>query len=197
MKILLGVTGSVAATLTEKLVNALRAAGYEVQIVFTVPAWYFLGMRQIGLISRICRKLTGNPRRQPMEVFGAPAWTDFEEWPGTRYRKNQEIPHIALRDWADVLLIAPLSANTLAKAANGLCDNLLTCVLRAWDRKKPVIIAPAMNTKMWEHPATAEHIAKLKSWYDLRVVPPVERKLACGDTGVGAMADIAEIVKAI
>jgi len=197
MKILLGVTGSVAATLTEKMVKALRADGHEVQIVFTVPAWYFLGMRQIGLIGRICRKLTGNSRRQPREVFGVPAWTDFEEWPGTRYRKNQEIPHIAFRDWADVLVIAPLSANTLAKAANGICDNLLTCVLRAWDRKKPVIIAPAMNTKMWEHPATAEHLAKLKEWYDLRLVPPVERKLACGDTGVGAMADIAEIVKVI
>ena len=197
MKILLGVTGSVAATLTEKLVKALRAAGHEVQIVFTVPAWYFVGMGRMGLIGRIGRKITRWSRRQPMEVFGVPAWTDFEEWPGTRYRKNQEIPHIALRDWADAIVIAPLSANTLAKAANGICDNLLTCVLRAWDRKKPVVIAPAMNTKMWEHPATAEHIAKMKGWYDLRLVPPVERKLACGDTGVGAMADIAEIVKVI
>lgn len=197
MKILLGVTGSVAATLTEKLVNALCAAGHEVQIVATVPAWYFLGIVRIGLISRICHKLIRYPRRTPSYLFGVPLWTDFEEWPGTRYRKNQEIPHIALRDWADAIVIAPLSANTLAKLANGLCDNLLTCVLRAWDRGRPVIIAPAMNTKMWEHPATAEHLAKLKEWYDLRLVAPVAKKLACGDTGIGAMAPIEAIVKAI
>lgn len=196
MKILLGVTGSVAATLTEKLVNALRAAGHEVQIVATVPAYYFLGVGRIGLIGRLSRKLM-RVRRTPSHLYGVPLWTDFEEWPGTSYRKNQEIPHIALRDWADAMVIAPLSANTLAKAASGICDNLLTCVLRAWDRGKPVVIAPAMNTKMWDHPATAEHLAKLRQWYDLRLVAPVAKKLACGDVGVGAMAGIEEIVKAI
>lgn len=197
MKILLGVTGSVAATLTEKLVNALCAAGHEVQIVATVPAWYFLGIGRMGLVGRICRKVIRYPRRTPSHLFGVPLWTDFEEWPGTSYRKNQEITHIALRDWADAMVIAPLSANTLAKAASGICDNLLTCVLRAWERSKPLIIAPAMNTKMWEHPATAEQLAKLKQWYNLRLVAPVAKKLACGDVGVGAMAGIEEIVKAI
>lgn len=66
-----------------------------------------------------------------------------------------------LRKWADAFIIAPLDANTLAKIANGLADNLLTCVARAWDFNKPFYFAPAMNTCMWEHPLTNEHVKKL------------------------------------
>ncbi len=194
MKILLGVTGSVATTLTEKMVVALQNQGHEVRVVMTFSALYFQ-KRPWWLIAR--QVLQAKFGLGQMKIGGASLFTDFIEWPSFRYRKNQDIPHIALRDWADAMVIAPLSANTLAKAANGICDNLLTCVLRAWDRSKPLIIAPAMNTKMWEHPATVEHLEKLKRWYDLRVVPPVARKLACGDVGVGAMADVADIVKSV
>ncbi len=195
MKILLGITGSVAATLAEKLVCELEKAGHEVQIVSTFSAGYFQKKPFWFFLGQLLRTKFGWGKLP--HISGARIWTDFDEWPSLRYRKNQSIPHIALRDWADAIVIAPLSANTLSKAANGICDNLLTCVLRAWDRSKPVIIAPAMNTKMWEHPVTDEHLAKLKIWYDLRLVPPVSRKLACGDVGVGAMAAIADIVKAI
>jgi phosphopantothenoylcysteine decarboxylase len=96
--------------------------------------------------------------------------------------------HIELRKWADVFAIAPLDANTLAKLAVGLCDNCLTCVWRAWDRTRPVILAPAMNTLMWEHPATARHLRQLADdMRALRIVPPATKRLACDDVGVGAM----------
>ena len=73
------------------------------------------------------------------------------------------VAHIELRRWADALVIAPLSANTLAKAAAGMADGLLTCVLRAWDWNKPALLAPAMNTAMWESPLTEAHLGA-RSW---------------------------------
>ena len=79
---------------------------------------------------------------------------DADEWGAWRGR-GDPVLHIELRRWGDVLLLAPLDANTLAKMAAGLCDNLLTCVARAWDRSKPVLFAPAMNTAMYEHPVSA------------------------------------------
>ncbi|CAB1116820.1 unnamed protein product [Ectocarpus sp. CCAP 1310/34] len=81
-----------------------------------------------------------------------------------------------------MLLVAPLSANTLSKLANGLCDNLVTCVARAWDfkSKKSFVVAPAMNTHMWEHPMTNRHLSALTE-LGVAVVPPASKKLACGD----------------
>lgn len=117
---------------------------------------------------------------------------------------------------ADMLVIAPLSANTLAKIANGICNNLLTSVVRAWDtdgvvegRRKRITVCPAMNTAMWWHPITAKQIRTLEKdwgvasaqgesdggWFE--VLPPQEMKLACGDVGVGGMVDWNQIVKAI
>jgi len=176
MNILLGVTGSVAATLTAPLVQALQAAGYTVQVVATKPAEYFFNAADI-------------PAR---------LWTETDEWPTTGWHKGDSVPHIELRKWADTFLIAPLTANTLAKLAHGLVNNLLTSVARAWDMTKPIIIAPAMNTFMWQHPATTEHLATLKRWYPrLTVIDPVEKTLACGDTGIGAMASIDTILDTI
>lgn len=108
--------------------------------------------------------------------------------------------HIQLRDWADVLVLAPLSANTLAKLSLGLCDNLVTCVARAWRPEKAVVVAPAMNTAMWEHPATRRHISALTDGdfgAVVHIVAPVEKTLACGDTGVGAMAPPSAIAEAV
>lgn len=107
--------------------------------------------------------------------------------------------HIALIDWADVLLFAPLSANSLAKLALGLCDNIVTAAARAWpldQQDKPFVVAPAMNTKMWSHPATQAHIDTLERW-GVHVVAPVEKVLACGDLGVGAMASVSTVVEAV
>lgn len=96
-----------------------------------------------------------------------------------------------------MLLVAPLSANSLAKMSLGLADNLATCLFRAWNiADKPVLVAPAMNTKMWTHPATATHIQTLRSWGTV-LIQPVEKMLACGDVGVGAMASVADILATI
>jgi phosphopantothenoylcysteine synthetase/decarboxylase len=103
--------------------------------------------------------------------------------------------HIELRRWADILLVAPASANTLAKAANGICDNLLLCVIRAWDRMRPAILCPAMNTVMLEHPAILTHLSLLRS-YGFTILDTDVKYLACGDVGKGALASLAEIVKA-
>lgn len=175
MNILLGITGSVAAGLIPKLVAELSAVGHEIVIVPTKSSLYFWDKKTVNV-----------------EIY-----EEKHEWPGERYEKGDDVMHINLRDWADVLLIAPLTANTLAKMANGLSDNFLTSIIRAWDRENEIVIAPAMNTKMWEHPITEEHLDKLQKWYKLHIIYPVSKKLACGETGVGAMAPISEIINKI
>src|SRR5262249_46614724 len=120
----------------------------------------------------------------------------------------------------DVFLIAPLDANTLAKLAAGLCDNCLTCVWRAWERGRPVVLAPAMNTLMWENPLTRRHLLvlaelagapaappalnlrELRAWINahgsgLKIVLPIVKELACADVGVGALAERTEIIRTI
>uniref|UniRef100_A0A8D0ESI6 Phosphopantothenoylcysteine decarboxylase n=1 Tax=Strix occidentalis caurina TaxID=311401 RepID=A0A8D0ESI6_STROC len=96
--------------------------------------------------------------------------------------RSDPVLHIELRRWADLMLVAPLDANTLAKLANGICDNLLTCVIRAWDLSKPLLFCPAMNTAMWEHPITAQQVEQLKG-FGYTEIPCVVKKLVCGDEG--------------
>ena len=119
--------------------------------------------------------------------------------------------HIELRKVAKLLVVAPLSANTMAKFANGMCDNLLTCVFRAWDFQKKalekdfrgpqaagsVIVAPAMNTFMYEHPLTEVQERTLRDILQVNVLETVEKRLMCGDLGRGAMASLATIMNAI
>ncbi|KAJ1672892.1 hypothetical protein EV182_006281 [Spiromyces aspiralis] len=112
-------------------------------------------------------------------------------------RIGDPVLHIQLRDWADIIAIAPLDANTMAKIANGYCDNLLTCILRAWDMRRPRIICPAMNTHMWHHPHTEMQLKALQSQLGFSMVDPISKKLACGDTGIGAMAEPETIARAI
>jgi phosphopantothenoylcysteine decarboxylase len=203
----LGVTGSVAAIRTPALYRSLVGSGHDVKVIATEAALYFFDPREIG-------KPDSSGRDQQALIL------DADEWPGRgeggRYRRDDPVLHIELRRWADVLVIAPLDANTLAKLANGLCDNCLTCVWRAWDTTRPVILAPAMNTLMWEHPLTARHLRKLISaepppnlkdeqlidWINsqnqvLRIVGPIEKNLACGEIGMGAMAEVEEILQAV
>jgi phosphopantothenoylcysteine decarboxylase len=200
--VLLGATGSVAAVRVPALFEALSAAGHAVKVVATDAATYFFDPESVG----------------------GPVVRDADEWPGRgdgrRYERGDEVLHIELRKWADVFVIAPLDANTLAKLAVGLCDNCLTCVWRAWDVAKPVVLAPAMNTLMWQHPMTRRHLksiaadagaAHLPMHLDdaqliaqindrsktLRVVSPVTKQLACGDVGTGALADVGDVVAAV
>ncbi|MFO0937788.1 MAG: flavoprotein [Gemmataceae bacterium] len=145
-RVLLGITGSVAAVKTPELEVALRHAGYEVRIIATESALYFFDTADLH----------------------DPLIRDKDEWPGTRYQRGDAVQHIELRKWADAFVIAPLDANTLAKMANGLCDNALTCVWRAWDFAKPIIVAPAMNTFMWQHPLTRQHLRTLGMLFGAR-----------------------------
>jgi phosphopantothenoylcysteine decarboxylase len=114
-----------------------------------------------------------------------------DEW--KQWKKlGDPVLHINLRNWADILLVAPMSANTLAKFANGLCDDTLTCVARAWDYNnkvddmKPLILAPAMNTAMWEHPVTQQHIQTIQSFSNHKV---------CGHTRVVQSRNNLHVVK--
>ena len=195
--VLLGVTGSVAAVRTPELHQALTKAGHAVRIVATRAALYFFDVDRL-------------------KADGAALILDEDEWPGRaeghHYQRDDPVLHIELRRWAELLLVAPLDANTLAKLANGLSDNCLTCVWRAWDPARPVVLAPAMNTLMWEHPLTTRHLRQLTEgapadldqdaildWINrtdarLRFVPPQSKRLACGDVGVGAMAPVEAIV---
>ena len=189
MKVLWGCTGSVATVKVPEAVVRLREAGYEVKVVATEPG---LRMLRDGPAERYAREAFEAMTRGEGKVE---VLTDADEWPRGYTVGKDTVLHIELRKWADVLVIAPLSANTLAKLVNGLCDNLLTSVVRAWDASKPIVVAPAMNTLMWEHPLTARHLSALPSWF--RVVPPVSKTLACNDTGVGAMAAVADVVAAV
>ena len=132
--------------------------------------------------------------------LGIGVWTDEDEW-GHWKENGDPIPHIDLMKWADILLIAPLSANTLAKIAGGFADNLVTCILRAWPvaniAAKPVFVAPAMNTHMWDHPLTTKHLNVLRDELHFHIIPPIPKVLACGDFGNGAMEELVNIAKII
>jgi phosphopantothenoylcysteine decarboxylase len=177
MKILLGITGSVATSLTPKLVKMFLERGHEVKVVATEMASQFLEDYQT-----------------------LPYYTDEHEFYGKReyvhenkYKKDDSILHIELREWADVMLISPCSANTMAKMVAGVCDNLLTSVYRAWDFDKPIFIAPSCNTKMWTHPSTNRQLQTLFE-DGVKVIYPTVKKLACGDYGIGALQDLLTIV---
>ncbi|XP_075391525.1 phosphopantothenoylcysteine decarboxylase [Tenrec ecaudatus] len=170
-RVLVGVTGSVAALKLPHLVSALlEIPGLEVAVVTTERAKHFYSLQDVHVT----------------------LYSDTDEWEMWKCRSDPVL-HIELRRWADLLLIAPLDANTLGKVASGICDNLLTCVIRAWDCSKPLLFCPAMNTAMWEHPVTAQHVAQLKAFGYIEI-PCVAKKLVCGDHGLGAMAEVESIV---
>ncbi len=171
MNILLGITGSVAATLTGKLQLAIEEAGHELKTVATESSIKF-------------------GRNQHWKYFHS----DEDEW--TYYRERKAVLHIDLVKWADVLVVAPCTANTLSKLSVGICDNLLTSCVRAWDHNKRMIVAPAMNTQMYNNQPTLHHLGILEG-RGVEIVDPISKKLFCGDEGIGAMAHIEDILKQI
>ena len=189
MKILLGVTGGVAAKLIPKLAKMLVERGHEVQIVVTDKAQYFFEFNNSDFL--------GDAGIEVEPGTYVPVWRDKDEWGGTIYHKDQSIPHIALTQWADVFALVPLTANTIGKIANGICDNLLTSEVMAWPVDKPLVLAPAMNTVMWSNVIMQQNLLTIQLTWRTIVVPPVEKRLACGDVGMGALADLSDIVKTI
>ena len=196
--ILLAASGSVATIKIPLIAQALGSyPNVSIRIVLTESAEQFLqgqSAEQPPLSSLI--DLTN--------VDGI--YHDEDEW-SKPWVRNDKILHIELRRWAHVLLVAPLSANTLAKMVNGVSDGLLLNVIRAWDttglidmRKKRIFVAPAMNTAMWKHPITRKQIKVLgEDWGGnedgwVTTLRPTEKELACGDTGDGAMMDWKEVV---
>ncbi|MED6254852.1 hypothetical protein ATANTOWER_001171 [Ataeniobius toweri] len=157
-RVLVGVTGSVAALKLPFLVSELlQLPGVDVRVVTTEHAKHFY-----------------NPSDVSVKIY-----TDKDEWELWTQRSDPVL-HIELRRWADLLIIAPLDANTLGKIANGICDNLLTCVVRAWDTSRPLLFCPAMNTAMWLHPITAQQVSGLKEFGYVEI-PCIAKKLVCGD----------------
>lgn len=121
--------------------------------------------------------------------------TEEDEWKAWN-QKGDDVMHISIGKWADILLIAPASANLLGKAASGVCDNMVLSILRAWDLSKPCIICPAMNSKMYDHPITLENLRVLSSWGYV-VINPIRKLLACQDYGTGALAEVSHIIKVV
>jgi phosphopantothenoylcysteine synthetase/decarboxylase len=186
MNILLGLTGSVATIVAQKLERRLLDIG-DVKTVATQSAAKILDTVDWSVDTESWFK----------EIL-----YDNKEWQWNK--KGDPVLHVDLAEWTDVLVIAPLSANTLGKIANGICDNLLTCIYRCYDIDKPVVLAPAMNTNMWKHPSTDKCIKLLENNHNYRIydpkcvfVGPVEKQLACGTVGIGAMANVEDIAQAV
>lgn len=165
---LLGVTGGIAAYKSVLLVRLLTGAGAQVDVVLTDAAGRFVGPDTFAALT------------------GRPAYTSLWERPG-------EVLHVRLAREAEVVVVAPATANSMARLAHGLADDLLTSVLL--EATCPVVLAPAMHTGMWEHPATAENVTTLRS-RGVFVVGPASGPLAHGDEGPGRMSEPEEIFAA-
>lgn len=170
--LLLGVTGGIAAYKAAEIAHRYFKEGWQVHVVMTRSAAQFVTPLTF-------RTLTQN--RVHIDLFN----DNFPE----------EVQHISLAKKADIVLIAPATANFIGKLAAGIGDDMLTTVLLAM-KDKPVLIAPAMNTNMWENPIVQDNIKKLKT-FGYYFIEPRESLLACGDVGQGALADLETIVEAV
>jgi phosphopantothenoylcysteine decarboxylase len=185
-RILLGLTGSVATVLYEKLIEELRKLG-DVSVILTEKAEHFVSNDFLKGVN-VFKEKDEWEWKHP-DFVGNEGWFLDKYW-----HKNDPVLHIELRNNYSALVIAPCSANTLAKISYGLCDNLLTTVARAWDFTRPFIVAPAMNTAMWDNPTTSEHTQQLVN-RGIRVIDPQKKMLACKTYGYGALANIEDIVR--
>jgi len=175
-RLLIGITGGIAAYKTLDVIRQLAKMGMDVRCILTENATQFVTPLSVETLS-------GNPLATAM--FGP--------------RGEASIEHIELALWPDLALVAPATANFLGKAAGGIADDLLTTTFLALRSEMPVVIAPAMNTRMWNHPAVRRNLAVLKQDLGprLHLVGPQEKLLACGEEGMGAMAEPEEVVSSV
>jgi len=168
-RIVLGVSGGIAAYKSAYLVRELVKVGMEVRVVMTKAATEFIGPVTLSTLSK-------NPVLTEIHQDGN--WND----------------HVELGRWADLILIAPATANTIAKIANGHCDNLLLAVYLS--AKCPVFVAPAMDLDMYAHPATQKNLSTILE-YGVKIIGPESGELASGLSGLGRMTEPEDIIKAI
>ena len=170
-KIALGVTGGIAVYKAVDLVSRLRKQGAEVRVIMTEHAQQFVTPLTF-------KEISGNKVAVSM-------WDSNQEF---------NVEHISLANWADAFVVAPATANILAKMANGIADDLLSTTLLA--AQAPIIVCPAMNTGMYQNPITQENIAKLEA-HGVTVMPPAVGYLACGVSGPGRLPEPQQIVEFI
>ena len=170
--ILLGVSGGVAAYKAVDLASKLTGAGASVKTVMTANACQLVAPKSFEAVT------------------SGPVYTDL--WSASQ---DHDVEHVSVATWADLVVVAPATANILAKIAGGICDDLLSTILCVcWQR--PVLLAPAMNTRMWANPIVQRNVRTLIE-LGLRTIGPESGRLACGDVGPGRMAEPSEIVEAI
>lgn len=169
--ILVGISGGIAAYKIPELIRLLKKAGADVQVTTTKNALEFVTSLTLQTVSG---------HKVYSDVFAA--------------INEHSTEHISLPDWADIMLIAPATANVLCKMAHGIADDALTTTFAAM--RKPVVIAPAMNTNMYESPATQEAIRTLSQWDNITMLDAASGELACGTTGKGRMQEVDVLVAA-
>lgn len=172
--ILVGISGGIAAYKIPELIRLLRKAGAEVRVTTTKNALQFVTSLTLETLSNA---------KVYSDVFAA--------------INEHQTEHISLPDWADLMVIAPATANVLGKMAHGIADDALTTTFAATVARRPIVIAPAMNDKMYENPATQQAIATLSSWQGISMLDCAEGELACGTSGKGRMQEPTYILEAI
>ena len=172
--ILVGISGGIAAYKIPELIRGLVKAGAEVRVATTRHALEFVTELTLQTVS-------GHPVYS--DVFAA--------------INAHATEHISLPEWCDAMIVAPATANVVAKMAAGIADDALTTTICSCVARKPILIAPAMNDKMWENPATQHAIETIRSWQNVRVIEPAEGPLACGVVGKGRMPEAEELQEAL
>eukprot|EP00834_Sanchytrium_tribonematis_P001595 NODE_40_length_35084_cov_0.543519.p19 type:complete len:196 gc:universal NODE_40_length_35084_cov_0.543519:32158-32745(+) len=187
MKLVWGFTGSVASIKYEEIQQICK--NDQVIVIISKSAKFFIpNLQPTTNVEVVLEKLRSDQ----------PFWIIVDEEAEWQWKKKTDpVLHIELRKWMEAIVIAPLSANSLAKLSNGICDSLLLCVARAIDfEQAKMVVCPCMNTQMYLHPITTTQIELLKSW-GCNLIYPEERELACGDVGVGAIPPIKVLYESI
>lgn len=177
LHVLLGVSGGIAAYKAADLVSRLVKAEAQVRVIMTPSATRFVGPLTFEAMS------------------GHPVMTDALSQAGTG--SISAVEHVEWAKWASVAVVAPCTANSLARLAHGMADDPVSTVFLALPAPVPVIVCPAMNTSMWEHPAVQRNLRLVQEMPHIQIVAPTEKRLACGDVGVGGLAEVPDIVQAI